>query len=396
MPGVHAKLSASGSELWLNCPGSVHMREQFPEKGSSVAAQEGTIAHAMGAFLIDNQADLESSDEGKKLLKEAENFYEEHPELTDSVQDMASYMGDYSDFVLDEYTKAKAECDDAALMTEQRIDYSKYVKGGFGTSDVIIIYDNNIEIIDLKYGKGVPITAVNNPQIRIYALGALEVFGDIYDFETVRMIIYQPRLSSITEEQMTVKDLLQWAKDVVAPGAKKALAKTKTYNPGPWCTSHFCPGAAVCKKRAEYLMEMNRLDDDPATLSREEIGAVLARAKEMIDWVKKLEEFAFSEAEAGHKIPGWKIVEGKSNRKYADEGKVEDALIKAGFDKKDLFKAPELLGITAMEKLVTKKKFKEILTDKGLVIKPQGKPTLAPDDDDRPEFVSIKSNDFDE
>lgn len=396
MPGVHAKLSASGAELWLNCPGSVHMREQFPEKGSSVAAQEGTIAHAMGAYLIDNQADLESSDEGRKLFNEAESFYEEHPELTDSVQDMVSYMEDYSDFVLDEYTKAKAECDDAALMTEQRIDYSKYVKGGFGTSDVIIIYDNNIEIIDLKYGKGVPITAVNNPQIRIYALGALEVFGDIYDFETVRMIIYQPRLSSITEEQMTVKDLLQWADDIVVPGAKKALAKTKAYNPGPWCTSHFCPGAAVCKKRAEYLLEINRLDDDPATLSREEIGAVLAKVKEVTDWAKKLEDFAFAESQAGHKIPGWKIVEGKSNRKYADEGKVEDALIKAGFDKKDLFKAPELLGITAMEKLVTKKKFKEILTDKGLVIKPLGKPTLAPDDDDRPEFVTIKNNDFDE
>lgn len=396
MPGVHAKLSASGSELWLNCPGSVHMREQFPEKGSSVAAQEGTIAHAMGAYFVDH-IDRDYSDPGiEDIYKEAEQFYKDHPELTDSAKIMEDYMHDYADFIWKEYTKAKAISDDAEVMTEQRIDYSKYVKGGFGTSDVVMIYGDTIEVIDLKYGKGVPINAVNNPQIRLYAIGALEVFGDIYDFHNVKMIIYQPRLDSVTEEDMTVEDLLQWAKDVVVPGAKKALAKTKTYNPGPWCTSHFCPGAAVCKKRAEYLMEMNRLDDDPATLSREEIGAVLARAKEMSDWVKKLEEFAFSEAEAGHKIPGWKIVEGKSNRKYADEGKVEDALIKAGFDKKDLFKAPELLGITAMEKLVTKKKFKEILTDKGLVIKPQGKPTLAPDDDGRPEFVSIKSNDFDE
>lgn len=396
MPGVHAKLSASGSELWLNCPGSVHMREQFPEKGSSVAAQEGTIAHAMGAYFVDH-IDRDYSDPGiEDIYKEAEQFYKDHPELTDSVKIMEDYMHDYADFIREEYTKAKARSDDAEVMTEQRIDYSKYVKSGFGTSDVVMIYGDTIEVIDLKYGKGVPINAVNNPQIRLYAIGALEVFGDIYDFHNVKMIIYQPRLDLVTEEDMTVEDLLQWAKDVVVPGAKKALAKTKTYNPGPWCTSHFCPGAAVCKKRAEYLMEMNRLDDDPATLSREEIGAVLARAKEMSDWVKKLEEFAFSEAEAGHKVPGWKIVEGKSNRKYADEGKVEDALIKAGFDKKDLFKAPELLGITAMEKLVTKKKFKEILTDKGLVIKPQGKPTLAPDDDDRPEFVSIKSNDFDE
>lgn len=395
MPGTHAILSASGAALWSACPGSVHMREQFPEKGSSVAAQEGTIAHALGAYYIEH-IDRNYDDKGKALYEDAVNFYEDHSDLEGSAKLMDDYMHDYADFVWKEYTKAREADDTAEVSTEQKVDFSKYVPGGFGTSDVIITYGDTIEIIDLKYGKGVPVNAVNNPQIRLYAIGSLDLFDGFYDFKQVKMVIYQPRLESVTDETMSVEDLLKWADDFIKPAAKKALAKKKEYHPGPWCTSKFCPGAAVCKKRAEYLLELNKYDDDPALLSRDEIGAALQKAEELSDWMKKLKDFTMHELESGNKVPGWKIVAGRSVRKYTDEDKVAAALEKAGYEKATLYKAPELLGITAMEKLIGKKDFKTLLTDNGLVEKPEGKPTLAPDSDSRPELVKIKPDDFDE
>lgn len=397
---AHAKLSASGAALWLACPGSVHMKEQFPEKGSSVAADEGTLAHELGAYYVDH-ADGVYDDELKDIEKRVTAFYEEHPELNGTLQDMTEYAKGYADFGFSEYkklvTKRKPEDPDVGVFTEMRVDFSDYVPGGFGTSDLVLVGSDTIEIIDLKFGKGVPVSAVGNPQIRLYALGT--IYADdlmLYDFHKVKMVIYQPRLESVTEEEMTVDELFKWADEVIKPGAKKALAKKKEYHAGPWCTSKFCPGAATCKARAEYLMDLNKYDDDPALMSRDEIGAALQKIDQLTDWADKLKAFALTELQDGRPVPGWKIVEGRSNRKYADEEKVANALEAAGFEHHQIYKKPELLGITAMEKLTGKKKFKEILTDKELVVKPQGKPTLAPDEDSRPEFADIKATDFDE
>ena len=386
----HSVFSASSAERWIHCPGSIHMASLFPGDTSSPAAEEGTLAHELAAMRIQ---EMQPATVKALLEKQIEEFYANHTDMAGSYDGMNRILDPYVDYVSREYQEALAADPAAVLLTEQYVDFSDIVPGGFGTSDVVIIGGGRVTVIDLKYGKGVPVSAVNNPQIRLYAIGAINAYDLVYDFDRVKMVIYQPRLDSVTEEEMPVDDLRQWAEDVVRPAARAASSDNPPYCPGDWCASHFCPGAGACKARADYMLALERhAGTDPALLTDEELADILGRLEPLQKWAKAIGNYALGEIQTGHAIPGWKIVEGKSNRVFSDEDQVVAAAVKAGYDRALLYKS-SLIGITDMEKLMGKKQFKEVLG--GLVVKPAGAPKLAPEGDARPAFNSAKA-DFDD
>jgi len=294
----------------------------------------------------------------------------------------------YAEYVLSLVEEAKKTCKDPVVLIEQRLDFSRFVEEGFGTGDYVIIADGTLYIIDYKHGKGIEVSAEGNPQMMLYALGVLELFDSIYDIDTVQMAIYQPRRENVSVYVMAKDDLLQWAMGELKEKAELAYAGEGEFQAGEHC--QFCKAKAFCRKRAEYNLELAKYDFEmPATLEDVEIAAILVKADELAAWATDVKEFALQQALSGVKYDGWKIVEGRSNRKYTDEDAVADTVKKAGFDPYE----PKLLGITAMKKLLGKKKFAEIL--KGLVEKPQGKPTLVPESDKRPE-INTAQEDFKE
>lgn len=367
MPSKHAKLSASSAFRWINCPGSVALADQLPAPGSSAYADEGTLAHALAELKLRKfLGDVGDYDKELAQIQANEYYNGEMEEATDF----------YAETVQEHLAAAGA---DAELMIEQQFSLTNWVPEGFGTSDAVIIGGNVIEVIDLKYGKGIKVDAVNNPQLRLYGLGASALFGDLYDFDTVRTTIIQPRLDNVSTEEQPLKELLLWAEENVAPRATMALEGTDYLATGDWC--RFCPAKAVCRKRAEYNLELARDEfKAPPLLTDEEIGEVLRRAEEIQKWTSDIQDYALEQALAGKHFDGWKLVEGRSNRKYADDLKVAETLVAAGYDEAMLYER-KLYGITAMEKIVGKKKLTTTLGD--LIIKPAGKPVLVPESDKR-------------
>lgn len=387
MPDVHAYLSASSAERWINCPGSARLAALFPESHSD-AADEGTLAHQMAQHMIQHAADGMEDGRFEKLRAEdqkaVDQFYKEHKEMPGSAETMERILEPYVDYVCAEYERMKKEDEAAVISTEQRVDFSEYVHGGFGTSDVVIIGAGKITVIDLKYGKGVLVRAPGNPQIRLYAIGALDLFDGIYDFEHVKTVIYQPRLDNVTDEEMTVKELRDWAENTVKPKAVEAAGDHGAICPGPWCDDHFCPAAARCKKRAEWILKMGQFVKDPDLLTDDEMGEVLARLPALQAFARKATNYAIDAITTGHPIKGYKVIEGTSRRRYSDEDKVAAAAIAAGYDEAMLY-SRKLIGITEMTSLMGKKNFNQILG--GLIVKPQGAPKLAPESDPHPSFT---------
>lgn len=379
MPGVHAKLSASGAKRWMTCTPSVVLEEQFKEK-SSPYAEEGTFAHELGDMIINyNIGTYKKAAFNKKFEKLKTNEYYN--------QDLQDYVDDYVRQVWEFINEAKAKCKDIIVLTEQRLDFSEYVEDGFGTGDVVVIADGEIHVIDLKYGKGVGVSAIENPQLRLYGIGALASFDMLYDIATVKTTIIQPRLEMTTSEVLTVDELTSWAENVVRPKAAIAMAGVGEFVVGDHCK--FCKARHTCRARADYNLGLTKMEFNlPTLLQDEEIGEVLRKADQLANWVKDITEHALLEAIKGKKWDGWKLVEGRSNRKYVDDIKVANTLKGAGYDEAVLYEK-KLYGITAMEKLVGKKRFTELLKD--LVEKPQGKPTLVDESDKRPEINSTQS-----
>ena len=378
----HAKLSASGSHIWLNCTTSVQMSEGFPDKQTAYT-EEGTLAHRLAELEIGKIYKLVSAKsykDGLKTVKESQYYTEE----------LKSYVKNYVDWVEEIYNGVKEKSADHEILTEQRLDFSTWVPGGFGTGDVVIIADGTLTVIDLKYGKGVPVEARENPQLMLYGLGAYDAFSLSNDIQRIRMIINQPRLDSISEFEISVEDLLKWGEEVVKPKADMAIRGEGEAHPGDWC--RFCKCKAVCRARAEEALEIAKYEfRDPPLLEDGEISDILVRAARIQSWISDVKEYAQEEAEHGRQWPGWKLVEGRSNRKYSDPKEVEKRLLAAGFEKVLLFKDPELLGITAMEKVVGGKKKLETLIA-GLIVKPPGAPTLVPESDKRPALNTAKED----
>lgn len=366
----HARLSPSASHRWINCPGSVHLAEQCPPQGGSTYTAEGTEAHALAELKLRKFNEEGTGDFFDKQLEKARSEFEYY----------CGEMEEATDFYFDIVTEKLIEGGpDAELMIEQRFSLDKWVPDSFGSADAVIIAGNTIEVCDLKYGKGVKVDAVGNPQLRLYGLGAAELFGDLYDFDTVRVTIIQPRLDHVSTEEISLAELRDWAEKWVAPAAKLAMSNTDEVHCGDWC--QFCPAKAICRERAEANLELARHDfKKPALLTDEEIGEILRQAEEVQKWVADVSAYALEQALAGKQYDGWKLVEGRSIRKYADEIKVADTLRAAGYDDAMLYER-KLNGITNMEKLVGKKKLTELLGN--LLVKPAGKPVLVPESDKR-------------
>lgn len=367
MPEVraHAKLSCSGAKRWMNCPGSVKLGEDFPNE-SSIYADEGTLAHDLGEYLIKfgqlPQAKLEAVDK----------FYAAHPELDYTTAQMAVDVNGYADFVQGQFVKEKEVDPDTRLMTEEQVSLEKWIPGGFGTSDVIIARWGKLHIIDLKFGKGVPVSAEDNPQLRLYALGALAALDEEFHINDVQMTIYQPRVGNISDDYITADDLYSWGYNVVKPAADLTQSDDAPFKAGSWC--QFCPAKAVCRARSTQYLDLAEYMRKNS-LSNEEISEILALADGLTKWIEDIKAGAIKSIERGDIIPGWKVVEGISRRKYTLKDKdIIDLCVAAGFDR-DKVCSVKAKGITDMEKLLGKDKFKEILG--GYVEKPAGKPTLA-------------------
>ena len=371
---AHAVLSASGSKRWLSCPPSARLERKFPDKAGE-AAQEGTLAHALAEARIRHWLG-EISENGLTLRIDSIR----HDALYSP--EMGEYVSEYVDLCIEKINGSQG-----IALVEERLDFSRWVKNGFGTGDMVIIGDGVLEIVDLKYGKGVPVSAEGNTQMQLYALGAIEQYGYIYDFDHVRMSIFQPRNGGLSTQLMSVAELLAWGESI-KPIAELAYEGKGEFKAGDHC--RFCRAAAQCKALSEYNMEIAKLEfRDVDLLTDDEVSFVLERVDGLVRYAEKIKTFALEEALKGHRWPGFKVVEGRSNRKITDEAKAVKLLRKAGYADDVIYKPLEMQTITALEKLVTKKKFGELL--ESVVEKPPGKPTLVPADDIRPEYDPVQS-----
>lgn len=355
----------------MSCPPSALIEDEIEETASDFAA-EGTKAH----------------DLSEKIIAARLAGVYDQLDLSEYDPDMVDYCNVYVDTVIEKCHEALAHTPDTVVKIEAKLDFSEWVPEGFGTGDAVIISDEWIEVIDLKYGKGVPVSAINNPQMRLYGLGAIHELYDLYGFDKVRMTIVQPRLDSISTEEMTVEELLEWGETQVKPKAAMAFAGEGEFCSGDHC--QFCKIKATCRARAEANLEMAKYEfKHPNILTPEEIGEILHRSGDLQKWAADVEKYALEQAERhGVKFPGWKLVEGRSNRKYTDEATILSILRGEKFDD-DVIAPRSILGITAMEKAIGKKVFADLL--EGFIVKPNGKPTLVDEQDPRPEINSTAS-----
>lgn len=369
-PSEHAVLSASSANRWLHCPPSVRLSEGYMDK-ASVFAMEGTSAHELCEYKLRSALGMEAENPIENL-----DFY--NTEMEECAEGYATY-------ILELVEKAKEICSDPVVMVEQRVDFSRYVPEGFGTADCIIIADETLNIVDYKHGKGVEVSAENNPQMKLYALGALELFDCLYDISKVQMTIFQPRLSNVSVFVMDKADLLNWANDELTAKAELAFEGKGELCCGEWCK--FCKAKSNCKERARVNMEMAQYEFRKSSLlTDEEVVDILSKVDELTSWASDVKNFALEQAVRGKQWPGWKVVEGRSNRKYTDEGAVAHVVKNAGYNPYD----EKIIGITNMTKMLGKEKFNELLGD--FVERPQGKPTLVTEDDKRPEMNTAKED----
>lgn len=385
MPGEHAKLSASGASRWLMCTPSAVLETEFPNN-TSEAAEEGTLAHSIGELLIRSCFGRVSEAAKNDCLKNhsKDRFY--NPELLE-------YATDYAAYVVSEFEKSKLKTPDAILEVEARLDMTDYIPEGFGTGDAVIIADGTLRIIDLKYGKGVPVSCVENKQMMLYALGALKAYDFLYDIQRVEMTIYQPRLSNISTWGIDVENLRSWAEGFLKPRAELAFKGEGEFLPGAHCK--FCRAKNECKALADENLKVfdQFAGKNPALLSDKEMATIIEKADDIASWAKAMGAYVLDQAVNNGKVwPGYKLVEGRSNRAFTDEEKVAEVLSLEGFKDEQIYKPKALYGITELEKVVGKKNFNPLLGE--FITKPSGKPTLAPIADPRPEFnVSAKAFD---
>ena len=370
--GAHARFSPSSSNRYLNCPPALWLEEQFEDEQSPYAA-EGSAGHRMAEYLINKH--LKRRDK-----RPVSDYYSD--ELLEAVDDYVLY-------VIGQIEEAKRICSSPVFAVEQRVDLREHVQECFGTADMVIITDNRIQIIDLKLGKGVMVDAEENNQLMIYGLGVLDLAEMLFDIETVELTIVQPRLDHFSSWEISAEELRSWGREVLEPRAKMALSGAGEFKAGDHC--RFCKARFQCRARAEEFLKLAQQEfKAPDLLTDEEMAEVLSKADALKKWAEEVYAYAQNEAVVHHKEwPGFKLVLGRTNRKYTDEEEVAEVAKKAGYT--DIFKS-SLIGITEMERLMGKKNFKEILG--AYVYKPEGKVTLVPDSDKR-EAVTVSTAEAD-
>ena len=358
---AHSVYPPSSAKRYMNCTPALKLEQQFEDEQSPYA-EEGSAGHALAEHLIKKHLK-------KRSKRPVSDYYTD--ELVEAVDEYVGYC-------IGQIEAATQECSDPVFEVERRTDISRHIEGCFGTADMVIVTDRKIHVIDLKLGKGVMVDAEHNEQLMIYGLGILDFYEILYDIETVALTIVQPRLEHLSTWEISVEDLKKWAKEELEPKARMALAGEGEFRAGDHC--RFCKARFTCRARAEEYLKLARMEfAEPALLSDDEIAEVLLKADTLKKWAEEIYAYAQNEAVVNHRQwPGFKLVLGKSNRKYTDENEVAEAAKKAGYT--DIYKT-SLIGITDMEKLMGKKKFSEILGS--LVYKPEGKVTLVPESDKR-------------
>lgn len=396
MPDVHALLAPSAAKRWMTCPPSARVESLLPDR-TSPYAQEGTIAHSVAESQLRYYKEHD-------LIAAFDDAWDHAPEFHVFDHDLDSLAAEcltkgfefreifttvhdnYVRIVWDDFVKARAQDPAAVLLIEQRVDLSDFVPESFGSSDAIVIYNRILHVYDLKYGRGVRVSAQGNAQMRLYALGALMGPGESYPVEDIWMTIIQPRLHSVSADAMTAHDLAVWAADVLVPAAKQAFTGQGDFVPGDHC--EFCRAKATCRALAEYTQRITAAYGDGA-LSAEEIGALLPKLPVIETWIAGVRSRAQELIEHGETVPGWKLVEGRSTRKIFKEAEARAILRDAGFSADDYDKV-SLRGITDLQRLVGGAKTFETLLGQ-LVERQPGKPALAPDDDPRKDYCPAVS-----
>lgn len=374
----HAKLSASSAHRWLNCTPSAVLESGFPDTSSESAA-EGTLAHAIAEYKLTKH--FLGVKGGARAHKAQMAKFEADPLY---FKDMDAHTDDYIAYVVKTHSSLPQP---PYLAIEKRVDFSEYVPEGFGTADCILIGGNTLHIIDLKYGKGTFVDVNDNPQLRLYALGALNEYSMFYSINTVVMHIFQPRKDNISSTEIPVIDLKAWGESI-KPVAQTAYDGEGEQKTGPHCK--FCKAAAVCRAKADEYLALAKLEfKTPPLLSNDEVGEVLTAAKDLVSWANSLEEYALSETLAGRRVKGWKVVEGRSNRAFSDIDAAFAKMQSLGYPEASLYERKPIT-LTAAEKLMGKKEFTDALSE--FVHKPQGKPTLVEESDKREEWNQAKED----
>lgn len=378
MAKKHALLGASSSARWLVCTPSARLEAMFPDEQSPYAA-EGTIAHDLAESILRHKL------EGKKA-----------PKLDDYSTEMIEAVNRYVDICEEKVNEARARSSDAEAMIEARLDFSRWVPEGFGTGDMVIVADGILEVIDLKYGKGVPVSAIENTQMRLYALGAYDINEFLYDIKSVRMTIVQPRLDSISTDEMALEELLDWGEEI-KPIAQRAFRGEGECTPCDYC--NFCKARHTCRALADTCLTAFYKDGGKLNqlLTDSEVSDILAMKDLITKWIKGVYDFAYEKALSGEKQwPGYKLVEGTSRRTITDPEAAAQTLLDNGYKEEDIFKPRELEGITNLQKVLGKKGVTEYL--EAYIDKPEGKPTLVPDSDKRPAINTVETmmNEFDD
>lgn len=377
MPEQHAYLSASGAHIWMNCTPSVRLGAQFADQGSSYAA-EGTLAHSLAELKLRWRYEIMKPTEYEAMLRTLKTNPIYQPE-------MDSYTGEYVDYITKICMGFPTQ---PYVVTERRLNFSHIVPEAFGTGDCIIIHEDELHVCDLKYGKGVPVSAQNNPQLRLYALGAVREYALLYNIRKVTTHIIQPRLDNFDSETLTIEELTAWGESV-KPIAAQAFAGEGEFHPGEHC--RFCRAKAKCTARAKALLDLEEpkaRQERGELLTDEEIGGILIRAITLKTWIEALEEYAKEQLIKGKPIAGWKLVEGRSVSKIENFDKAAELLTAAGYDKAVLYKS-EPIGLGELDKLVgSRKKLKEMIGN--LIVKPMGKPTIAVESDRRKPITAKK------
>lgn len=369
----HALLSPSGSHRWLHCTPSAVLETEFDNRSSPVAA-EGTAAHALCEHKL------------KRMLHRRSK----RPVSDYNSDEMEEHTDAYVEFVSELLEKAKQNCKDPLVQVEQKLDLSEYVPGAFGTADCLIIADGALHVIDMKYGLGVLVSAEENPQLKCYGIAALSIYEDLYDIKDVSLSIFQPRRENVSTWTISADDLRNWAENELKPKAQMAFKGEGEYCPGEWC--QFCRAAVKCRARAEEKLRIAEEEFKlPPLLTDTEIELILPMLPDITKWANDISAYALEMAVSrGKEWNGYKVVEGRSVRKYADEDAVAEAAKQNGYT--DIYRK-SLITLTEMQKLMGKKKFEEILGS--LIVKPPGKPTLVPVTDKRQAMnVSDAKNDF--
>lgn len=371
--GSHALLSASASHRWLNCPPSARLGESYEDITSAYAA-EGADAHSLCEYKVKLALGLSCRDPTADLA-----YYNE---------EMESCADGYAAYIVELVAAAKQACTDPVVLIEQRLDFSHYVPNGFGTGDCVIVADGVLQVVDFKFGQGVLVEAEGNPQMQLYALGALTLFEGLYDIDTVSMSIYQPRRYNVSVYTVSKEALYQWAEEVLKPAAELAYDGNGEYQCGEWC--RFCKAKSECRERADCNMKLADYDfKRPPLLEDAEIVSILGKLDALLLWASDIREYALQAALSGKHWAGWKLCEGRSSRKYSDEIAVAQAVCEAGLDPYER----KLLGVTAMSAKLGKKRFEEILGR--YIERPPGKPALVPESDARP-AIHTAQEDFSE